>query len=226
MTGNRDGDHVPDPGDGALSLADGRLWHGDRVVSDFDVLFLAEDRDGAARISHKQAGELLFLNSRPLVRSSVADEGLHGQLLHRQLCSDVSWGRASVLCGHACEGAGSDLLAGSDTRGDRRAEEVGRLRGAPLRDVQRTLDSVYGRMTREQALMWTMEELGELAQAMRRHESPQRISEELGQVAAWVFCLGNIVEADVGVALETAVQAEVWRQYREHGALRPAGRAS
>jgi NTP pyrophosphatase (non-canonical NTP hydrolase) len=90
-----------------------------------------------------------------------------------------------------------------------------------LRDVQAAADAVYGRLEVERALVWTVEELGELAQAVRRGEGATRLEEELGQLAAWTFCLANILGLDLTRAVHRAFADEVDRQTRKYGHVRP-----
>jgi NTP pyrophosphatase (non-canonical NTP hydrolase) len=71
------------------------------------------------------------------------------------------------------------------------------------------------------ALVWTVEELGELAQAVRRGEGPARLEEELGQLTAWMLCLANILDVDLGAAVEAAVCEEIGRQVAKYGRLVP-----
>jgi len=60
-----------------------------------------------------------------------------------------------------------------------------------LTSLQSAALGIYGRLEPDQALVWTVEELGELAQAVRRSEDPARLEEELGQLTAWMLCLAN-----------------------------------
>ena len=90
-----------------------------------------------------------------------------------------------------------------------------------LRSLQRSALAVYGRLEPERALNWTLEELGELAQVVRRDEGPSRVEEELGQLAAWTFCLANILGADLASAVESAVGEEIERQLAKYGKLTP-----
>ncbi|WP_166793676.1 MazG nucleotide pyrophosphohydrolase domain-containing protein [Frankia sp. B2] len=90
-----------------------------------------------------------------------------------------------------------------------------------LREIQRTALSVYGRLEPERALSWTIEELGELSQAMRRREHPVRLQEELGQLFSWLLCLANICEVDLAGAAAQALRHEALRQADVHGALKP-----
>ncbi|MCP9213335.1 MazG nucleotide pyrophosphohydrolase domain-containing protein [Streptomyces sp. NEAU-Y11] len=90
-----------------------------------------------------------------------------------------------------------------------------------LRDLQHHAHHLYGRLEPERALSWFLEELGELAQAMRRAEPSVRLEEELGQVAAWCLCMANIARVDLAGALSRAMHEEHGRQLRKYGALRP-----
>jgi len=90
-----------------------------------------------------------------------------------------------------------------------------------LREIQRTALSVYGRLEPDRALSWTIEELGELSQAMRRREHPVRLQEELGQLFSWLLCLANICEVDLAGAAAQALRHEALRQADVHGALKP-----
>jgi NTP pyrophosphatase (non-canonical NTP hydrolase) len=60
---------------------------------------------------------------------------------------------------------------------------------------------------------WTLEELGELAQAIRRAESDPRILEELGQLFSWDLCLANITDVDLATAAGRSLRQEVRRQH-------------
>jgi MazG-like nucleotide pyrophosphohydrolase family protein len=60
-----------------------------------------------------------------------------------------------------------------------------------MRSLQESALGIYGRLEPDRALVWTTEELGELAQAVRRAEGPARMEEELGQLRAWMLCLAT-----------------------------------
>ena len=70
-----------------------------------------------------------------------------------------------------------------------------------LRALQRAALGIYGRLEPDRALVWTVEELGELAQAVRRGEGRARLEEELGQLTAWMLCLANILDVDLAAAV-------------------------
>jgi NTP pyrophosphatase (non-canonical NTP hydrolase) len=90
-----------------------------------------------------------------------------------------------------------------------------------LRPLQDQCLRLYGRLEPDRALAWALEELGELAQAMRRNEPAVRLEEELGEVLAWVFCLANINRVDLAHAFGKAFSAERQRQLDKYGAIRP-----
>lgn len=87
--------------------------------------------------------------------------------------------------------------------------------------LQRAALGIYGRLEPDRALVWTVEELGELAQAVRRDEGRDRLEEELGQLTAWMLCLANILEVDLAAAVGSAIHEEVERQLAKYGKLMP-----
>jgi NTP pyrophosphatase (non-canonical NTP hydrolase) len=90
-----------------------------------------------------------------------------------------------------------------------------------LASLQRSALSIYGRLEPERALMWTVEELGELAQAVRRGEGRARLEEELGQLTAWMLCLANILGVDLADAVQSAIREEIERQLVKYGKIVP-----
>jgi NTP pyrophosphatase (non-canonical NTP hydrolase) len=90
-----------------------------------------------------------------------------------------------------------------------------------LSSLQRAALSIYGRLEPDRALVWTVEELGELAQAVRRKEGRARLEEELGQLTTWMLCLANILDVDLAAAVETAIRKEIERQLAKYGQLSP-----
>ena len=75
---------------------------------------------------------------------------------------------------------------------------------AQLQQVIRdTFDAKDRRRGMEGTFMWFMEEVGELATALRSG-SPRERAEEFADVLAWLATLANAVEVD----LEAAVQAK------------------
>jgi NTP pyrophosphatase (non-canonical NTP hydrolase) len=90
-----------------------------------------------------------------------------------------------------------------------------------LGGLQHVALEIYGRLEPDRALVWTIEELGELAQAVRRNEGSARLEEELGQLTAWMLCLANILGVDLAAAVESAIQEEIERQLAKYGKLTP-----
>jgi NTP pyrophosphatase (non-canonical NTP hydrolase) len=87
--------------------------------------------------------------------------------------------------------------------------------------LQSAAAQVYGCLEANRALVWTVEEFGELAQAVRRGEGRPRLEEELGQLTAWMLCLANILEVDLPGAVRSAFTEEIDRQLGKYGTLKP-----
>lgn len=72
-------------------------------------------------------------------------------------------------------------------------------------DFQRHIDTVYGARDRERGVAatvaWLCEELGELAQAVRKGTRDEQLH-ELGDVFAWLASLANQMD----LSLETAIE--------------------
>lgn len=74
-----------------------------------------------------------------------------------------------------------------------------------IAEFQRHIEAVYGKVDRERGLAptvaWLCEEVGELAQAVRKGTADEQ-RHELGDVFAWLASLAN----QLGISLEDAVQ--------------------
>lgn len=77
-----------------------------------------------------------------------------------------------------------------------------------LSDFQALMDDLYGKADRDRGLpstvAWLCEEVGELAQAVRKG-TPEDQLHELGDVLAWVASLAN----QLGLSLEEAARRYV-----------------
>jgi NTP pyrophosphatase (non-canonical NTP hydrolase) len=77
-----------------------------------------------------------------------------------------------------------------------------------LADFQQLMDDLYGAADRERGIpstvAWLCEELGELAQAVRKGTREQQLH-ELGDVLAWLASLAN----QLGLSLEDATRRYV-----------------
>lgn len=129
----------------------------------------------------------------------------------------------SQIAAGACA---ADERGGSDVAAERDIRLAVEAALPSLRSLQRSALGVYGRLEPDRALVWTLEELGELAQAVRRNEGRSRVTEELGQLTSWMLCLANILHVDLASAVESAIREEIARQLGKYGKLAPydAGR--
>jgi NTP pyrophosphatase (non-canonical NTP hydrolase) len=77
-----------------------------------------------------------------------------------------------------------------------------------LAELQRLIRATFGekdgRRGRDGTFMWFMEEIGELAAALRGGHTHEELSAEFADVLAWLATLANIA----GVDLEAAVVAK------------------
>jgi NTP pyrophosphatase (non-canonical NTP hydrolase) len=77
-----------------------------------------------------------------------------------------------------------------------------------LNEVQQLVEDLYGEADRERGIpstvAWLCEELGELAQAVRKGTRDERLH-ELGDVLAWLASLANQID----LSLEEAIQRYV-----------------
>lgn len=80
--------------------------------------------------------------------------------------------------------------------------------GMRIAEFQTHIENVYGEKDRERGIAmsvaWLAEEVGELAQAIRKGTHEQRVH-EFGDVIAWVFSIAN----QVGVNMEDAIERYV-----------------
>ena len=85
-----------------------------------------------------------------------------------------------------------------------------------LDDVQRLMEQLYGEADRARGIpatvAWLCEELGELAQAVRKGTQAQR-EHEFADVVAWVASLANQVGVDLTTAVEryAALESRGWK---------------
>ena len=87
-----------------------------------------------------------------------------------------------------------------------------------LDQVQAVVERLYGQVDRERGVpatvAWLCEELGELAQAVRKGTREQQLH-ELGDVLAWLATIANVA----GIDLEQAVQEKYGRGCPGCGAM-------
>ena len=77
-----------------------------------------------------------------------------------------------------------------------------------LAEVQRLMDELYGARDRERGVpstvAWLCEELGELAQAVRKGTREQQLH-EFGDVLAWLASLANQLDISLDEAMQRYV---------------------
>ncbi len=78
-----------------------------------------------------------------------------------------------------------------------------------LAEVQRLMDELYGEADRARGVpstvAWLTEELGELAQAVRKGTREQQVH-EFGDVLAWLASLANQMAIDLDDAMQRYVE--------------------
>lgn len=74
-----------------------------------------------------------------------------------------------------------------------------------LSEVQKLMDDLYGQVDTDRGIpstvAWLCEEVGELAQAVRKGTKEQQLH-ELGDVVAWVASLANQLDLSMDEAME------------------------
>lgn len=74
-----------------------------------------------------------------------------------------------------------------------------------LSEVQKLMDDLYGQVDTDRGIpstvAWLCEEVGELAQAVRKGTKEQQLH-ELGDVVAWVASLANQLDLSMEKAME------------------------
>lgn len=72
-----------------------------------------------------------------------------------------------------------------------------------LREFQASIDAIYGvrdrRRGRDGTYRWLIEEIGELARAMRTGD-PHALQQEVSDVLAWTVSLASLCSVDIEVA--------------------------
>jgi NTP pyrophosphatase (non-canonical NTP hydrolase) len=75
-----------------------------------------------------------------------------------------------------------------------------------LRDFQQLIHTMYYEKDVERGVsgtfMWLMEEVGELASALRTGHDRQNLEEEFADVIAWLTTIANVAGVDLSAALQ------------------------
>jgi NTP pyrophosphatase (non-canonical NTP hydrolase) len=84
---------------------------------------------------------------------------------------------------------------------------VPRTSDITLRQVQERIKRLYGAKDEARGasgtFLWFMEEVGELATALRGGQSHEEVAAEFADVQAWLATLANIAGVDLGAAVST-----------------------
>ena len=103
-------------------------------------------------------------------------------------------------------GLGNSLVWRTHTMNDQTAAhgDGGDAQGMTLTQFQKLIADMYLPKDRARGIdgtfMWLMEEVGELAAALRHGTSQQR-AEEFADVLAWLATIANVAEVDLGRAV-------------------------
>jgi len=75
-----------------------------------------------------------------------------------------------------------------------------------LRDFQKLIHTMYYEKDAERGVsgtfMWLMEEIGELATALRTGNDRQNLEEEFADVVAWLTTIANVAGVDLSNAIQ------------------------
>lgn len=80
--------------------------------------------------------------------------------------------------------------------------------------------NIYGKYDLEKSLIWMTEEYGEVIQAVRKQKMSTEITEELGDLLAWVFCIANILDISIEDSINASFSKEIMRQINTYGKMK------
>ena len=89
-------------------------------------------------------------------------------------------------------------------------------------EIQRVALEIYGKYDLDKSLLWMTEEFGELFKSIRKSEGRQVVTGEMGDLLAWIFCMGNILDLKISDALKLTMKKEIKRQFDTYKKLKYA----
>lgn len=87
-------------------------------------------------------------------------------------------------------------------------------------DIQDEALRIYGKYDLEKSMLWMTEEFGEFFKAIRKKCSHEEIKGEMGDLLAWIFCMGNILEINLSDAVDNTFRKEIQRQLNTYSKLK------
>ena len=79
---------------------------------------------------------------------------------------------------------------------------------------------IYGKYDLEKSMLWMTEEFGEVISAIRKGHDKTHITEEIGDLTAWILCLCNILDIDLSESIKVTFEKELTRQEKKYGKLK------
>lgn len=89
-------------------------------------------------------------------------------------------------------------------------------------EVQEVALEIYGKYDLDKSMLWMTEEFGEFFKSIRKNEPKTDITEEMGDLLAWIICLGNILDIKISDALKVTMSKEIKRQLKTYKQLKYA----
>lgn len=86
--------------------------------------------------------------------------------------------------------------------------------------IQEEALKIYGKYDLEKSMLWMTEEFGEFFKAIRKNKSKREITDEMGDLLAWIFCLGNILDIQLSDAIKSSFSKEIDRQLLTYSKLK------
>lgn len=93
-----------------------------------------------------------------------------------------------------------------------------------VNEIQDVALEIYGKYDLEKSMLWMTEEFGEFFKAIRKDESKERITEEMGDLLAWILCIGNILDIQIADAIKNTMSKEIGRQLEVYQKLKYASK--
>lgn len=88
---------------------------------------------------------------------------------------------------------------------------------APAQAFQHFSLQLHGRYEKEKALLWFVEEVGELIASIRKGKPQAEVFGEFSDVLVWVVSLSNILGIDLDAAFQAGALKEAERQLAQYG---------